>query len=95
MIGVQDISNAARPLLEYYGFSGATLFGSYASGTATDASDLDVLVDVPQGTKTKRVFAFAYDLGEKLGVDVDAYGSHEVHEDSDFYRSIMASGVAL
>ena len=95
MVQVLDISKAARPLLDAYGFSGATLFGSFANGTATEQSDVDLFVQVPEGTKTKTVFAFAYDLSEALGLDVDAYGSHEVHEDSDFHRSIMANGIAL
>ena len=95
MVSLRDISEAAKPLLASYGFAGATLFGSYADGTASGDSDIDLFVRVPEGTKTKRIFSFAYDLGEKLGVDVDAYGSHEVHADSDFYRSIMANGIAL
>lgn len=95
MIDVRDISDAARPLLERYGFSGATLFGSFARGTASESSDVDLLVDVPEGTKTKSVFAFAYDLGAALGVDVDAYGTHEVRPDSPFYRNVMSHGVSL
>ena len=95
IIGVQDISRAAKPILEAYGFQGATLFGSFADGTASEHSDIDLFVQVPAGTKTKSIFAFAYDLGETLGRDVDAYGSHEVHEGSDFHRSIMAGGIAL
>ena len=95
MLTVQDISKAAKPLLKAYGFSGAILFGSHADGIATELSDVDVLVNVPEGTKTKRVFAFAYDLGEALGAEVDAYGSHEVRADSALHRNIMSTGVAL
>ena len=95
MIAVNDIRNAARPLLDSYGFGAATLFGSYANGTATDSSDIDVYVQVPEGTKTKRVFEFAYDLGEALGAEVDAYGSHEVRPTSKLYSQIQSSGVVL
>ena len=95
MLSLTDIRNAARPLLESYGFGGATLFGSYADGTATSSSDVDLFVQVPEGTRTKRIFAFAYDLGQVLGVEVDAYGSHEVSEHSALYKHICARGVAL
>ena len=78
-----------------YGFYGATLFGSYADGTASAESDVDVFLEVPEGTKTKSVFAFAYDLGAELGVDVDAYGSHEVRRGTPFYDSIRKHGVVL
>ena len=92
---IPDISRAARPLLESYGFTSAVLFGSHARGDADEGSDVDVFVTVPRGTKTNKVFAFAYDLGEALGVDVDAYGSHEVDSSSDFFREIQRFGVAL
>ena len=95
LITIMDIRNAVKPLLSAYGFAGATLFGSYAKGTATEESDVDVFVDVPAGTKTKHVFAFAYDLGEILGVNVDAYGSHEVPLSSELFRSIKNEGVVL
>lgn len=95
MVSVNDIAAAANPLLHEYGFRGATLFGSYANGQAHEGSDIDLYVLVPEGTRTKRVFEFAFDLGSKLGVDVDAYGSHEVNRSSAFYRGIMQNGVAL
>lgn len=95
MLAVSDIQAAIHPLLDAYGFTSATLFGSYANGTAGDDSDIDVFVQVPEGTKTKSVFEFAYDLGEALGVDVDAYGSHEVPATSKLYSQIQAIGVAL
>ena len=95
MLRIADIRNAVKPLLKAYGFSGATLFGSYATGTAAEGSDVDLYLSVPEETKTKSVFAFAYDLGEALGVDVDAYGSHEVRKDGALFKQIVESGVIL
>lgn len=74
---------------------GAVLFGSYADGTATENSDIDLFLQVPQLTKTKKVFEFAYDLEQELGAEVDAYGSHEVLVDSDLYKTIHTKGIAL
>lgn len=95
MLTINEIRKATNTLLDSYGFFEAILFGSYASGVATENSDVDVYVKVPKGTKTKQVFAFAYDLGKELGVDVDAYGSHEVPEESNFFKLIHDNGVAL
>lgn len=95
MLTLQAIKKEIRPLLVEYGFLGAVLFGSYADGTASGNSDIDLYVNVPDGTKTKQVFAFAYDLGEKLGATVDAYGSHEVPVSSSLYQQIQTKGVVL
>ena len=92
---VKNIQEATRSLLDTYGFLGAVLFGSYADGTATEKSDVDIFLSVPQHTKPKRIFEFAYDLGEVLGTDVDAYGSHEVLPNSDFYNQIHSKGITL
>ena len=95
MLSTDDIKEAARPLLKSYGFNGATLFGSFARGNPTENSDVDIFVLVPEGTKTKWVLEFAYDLGEKLGVEVDAYGSHEVPSGSKLLDQIIMYGVKL
>ena len=92
---IQEIQAATRLLLNAYGFMGAVLFGSYADGTASAISDIDLFLQVPQQTKTKKIFEFAYDLGEELGVNVDAYGSHEVPVGSKLYDQIQMKGIAL
>ena len=94
-ITINDIRLASKPLLSKYGFSGAMLFGSYAKGTESANSDIDLFIQVPEGTKTKKVFAFAYDLGEVLGRNVDAYGSHEVPKTGELYNQIQMHGVLL
>lgn len=43
--------NAVRPALSRAGVSHLAVFGSQARGQATPSSDLDVLVEVPEGTK--------------------------------------------
>lgn len=45
MCNVSDIQTALTPVFLDYGISRAVLFGSVAKGTATDKSDLDLLVD--------------------------------------------------
>ena len=42
---VSDIQTVLTPVFDNYGISRAVLFGSIAKGTATDKSDLDLLVD--------------------------------------------------
>ena len=42
---VSDIQTMLTPVFDDYGISRAVLFGSAAKGTATEKSDLDLLVD--------------------------------------------------
>ena len=42
---VSDIKTVLTPVFDNYGISRAVLFGSIAKGTATEKSDLDLLVD--------------------------------------------------
>ncbi|NQY79521.1 MAG: nucleotidyltransferase domain-containing protein [Candidatus Caenarcaniphilales bacterium] len=57
-----------------YGFTEMLLFGSYASNSATDKSDVDIAVKVDKGFKTYRNFIDAktelsHDLGDR-GIDL-------------------------
>ena len=42
---VDQIRSLTAPIAEAYGVKRLSLFGSYARGEATDASDVDLLVD--------------------------------------------------
>jgi len=47
------------------------VFGSVARGEDTDASDLDLLVRVPEGTGLLALGRFTQELQDLLGVSVD------------------------
>ncbi|MCD8152744.1 MAG: nucleotidyltransferase domain-containing protein [Clostridiales bacterium] len=63
---IEEISRRILPVAEKYKLPAVYLFGSYARGTATEDSDVDLLVDV-SGTQIKGLFA----LGE-LYCDLEA-----------------------
>lgn len=42
---IQEIRNRVTPVAEKYDIKAVFLFGSYARGTATEKSDIDLLVD--------------------------------------------------
>lgn len=70
---VDEITSIVRPIAERYGLRAVYLFGSYARGTATVDSDIDLLIDTT-GTKIKsllQVAAVYCDLEEALGKPVD------------------------
>ena len=71
----------------------ALLFGSYARGDATAASDIDLVVYGGPAFHNTDIFAFAEELHERSGKPVDVYEISELRVGTSFYDSVMAEGV--
>jgi predicted nucleotidyltransferase len=54
-----------------HGARGVRLFGSYARRASTEASDIDVLVELEPGTSLLDLVAIKQDLEDLLGCKVD------------------------
>ena len=52
----EQIERIVAPIARLYGLPAVYLFGSYARGTATEKSDIDLLIDT-RGTALKGLFA--------------------------------------
>lgn len=69
----EQIRQAILPVAEKYKLRAVCLFGSYARGTATEESDIDLIIDTA-GTEIKRLPQLATvscDLETALGKKVD------------------------
>ncbi|WP_062522747.1 nucleotidyltransferase domain-containing protein [Demequina silvatica] len=70
-----DLVRAAAPVLRTlateHGYRRLSVFGSVARGDATPSSDIDLLVEAPEGTSSLEFVAFARLLSTVLGRDVD------------------------
>ena len=49
MLTVEEIKARIRPLCREYGIKRAFLFGSYARGNSTEASDVDIRIEKLEG----------------------------------------------
>lgn len=70
-VNLEEIKRKIVPILKEEGATRAALFGSVVRGEATKKSDVDILVDLPEG---KTLFDFAglqLKLEEALGKKVD------------------------
>ena len=70
---IAEIADIVRPIAERYGIPAVYLFGSYARGTATEQSDIDLLIDTT-GTDLTTLFgigAVYADLEDALGKPID------------------------
>lgn len=95
MLTKKEIENAILSLLRKYHAESAVLFGSYARGDATPQSDLDVIVFGGAQFKKVNIFAFAEELREMTGKDVDAFEISEIDTDTDFYHSLIREGIKI
>jgi predicted nucleotidyltransferase len=76
-MSVEEIRNKVRPTLKKYKVKKAGIFGSVVRGEATDNSDVDILVELPDQASLFDLAGLKIDLEELLGkkVDVLTYNS--------------------
>ena len=89
ILTLEKIKEIVKPIAAKYKIKEVYLFGSYARGEATIESDIDFLVFGGTQFKLTMIFAFAEDLREVFGKEIDAFEINEVNPDSQFYQKIM------
>ena len=92
---LDELTGMLRPIIDRHNVEKAVVFGSYASGTATPESDLDVLVYGGEGFRCRSVFAIAEELHEASGKRVDVYERSELLDGSPLLDAIDKEGVLL
>lgn len=87
--------DAAAPILkalaENQGYSRLAVFGSFARGQASAVSDIDLIVEAPQGTSSFDFVRFTMLIEQVLGrqVDVVSYGGLKPGLDDDIRREAV------
>lgn len=71
MLTINEIKTVVAKIGQKYGIGHAYLFGSYAKNTATESSDVDLIIDMSNIKKYKDYFHFCNELKNALGKDVD------------------------
>ena len=86
---IEQLKERIAPVALKYGLPAVYLFGSYAKGEATEASDVDILVD-KTGTEIKGLFAVGglyNDLSEALGKQIDLVTTSALEQESTRERT--------
>lgn len=76
---VQALAEQALPILRRFGVSRAGVFGSRARGEEGASSDLDILVDLTDGSTLLDLVGLQLELGDALGISVDAHTYRSLH----------------
>lgn len=90
---ISDIQTSLAPVFSAYGISRAVLFGSTVRGTATENSDLDLLVD--SKLRGLKFVGFMEAVRQAAGIPVDVFDVKHIEADSRIDREIRATGVTI
>lgn len=90
---VRDAQDALTPVFEQYGISRAVLFGSIAQGTATQKSDIDLLVD--SHLRGMKFVGLMEAVRQIAGRPVDVFDVTHIERGSPLDREIHATGITI
>ncbi len=94
VLTLDAIKSRLFPVFANYNVNSAFIFGSYAKGSATEKSDIDLIVD--SKLRGLRFFAFQEDIREALGQkEVDLFDVTHIEEGSKVQQEINATGIKI
>ena len=102
-VGLDTIKQRIAPVAKGYGLPAVYVFGSYATNTATETSDLDLLVDTTY-TALNSLFklgALYADFEEALGMRIDMITVDSLEQpartklDKEFKTQVMRERVPV
>ena len=86
----EDIVAACANVFSEYDVHYCYLFGSYAKGTATEASDVDLLIST--SVSGLRYYGLAEKLREKLKKNVDLINLEQLLDNQELLNNILKDG---
>ena len=95
MIDLQNIKTQLEPLFVKHGIVRVIVFGSYAKGTATENSDIDMVIDSGGLLDGMNFFTAQYELSQALPINSDIYEQIEIKEGSGLQSEILKHGVII
>ncbi|MBO4626355.1 MAG: nucleotidyltransferase domain-containing protein [Lachnospiraceae bacterium] len=93
VLTIEEIRDLSRSIFEQYAVESAILFGSYAKGTATATSDVDIVV-VSEVTGL-RFFGLTESLREALKKRVDILDQRQLVGNEELLRDVLKDGVRI
>lgn len=93
ILTMDEIKRACRKVLDEYSVKYCILFGSYAKGTPTETSDVDLLISTD--VTGLRFYGIAERLREALCKKVDLLDLRQLTENRDLLDEILKDGVRV
>ena len=92
---VNDIKKMLYPLFNSLPVNTAILFGSYAKGTPTQISDVDIMINSNGKIRGIDFFGVREDIFEVLQIPVDLIEASQLVEGGRAQREIAETGVVI
>ena len=93
LYSMEELKSILTPVFQKNGVKKATLFGSYSKGTATQSSDVDLMVD--SGLKGLSFFGLLEDVCSSLDCPVDLIDRQDIVPDSRIDQEIAQTGKVI
>ncbi|MBQ7378704.1 MAG: nucleotidyltransferase domain-containing protein [Clostridia bacterium] len=93
ILTLEQIENACRQVLDQYNVRYCILFGSYAKGTQTETSDVDLLISTD--ITGLRFFGIAERLRNQLHKKVDLLDLNQVSSNKQLLDEVLKDGVKI
>ena len=95
MLTIEEITQKLKPVFEANGVTKAILFGSYADGTATEDSDLDIVVETEPHVRGWDFFGIIEDVRQCLEKEIDMIASRDIVSGSKVDMEVTQKGMVI
>ena len=92
---VTDIKEKLNAIFKNNSIEKAILFGSYAKGSPTQSSDVDIFIDSNGKVRGIDFFGILEDITETLRLPVDLIEASQLIDGGRIEREIMETGVVI
>ena len=92
MISIDEITKCLTPIFDNSGVTRAVLFGSYAKGTATDSSDIDIIIETESHIRGLMFYGILDRVVDALGMEVDMIPRRSIKPNSPIEDEINKTG---
>jgi len=98
MLTIKEITEKLTPVFEANGVTKAVLFGSYAKGTATPNSDVDLVIDTSpevRGWAKLAIYGRITDVMDDLKMDIDIIHKNGLKRNSHMSEEVDKTGKVI
>ena len=93
VLTIEDITRKCAKVLEQYDVNFCYLFGSYAKGTATDTSDVDLLIST--AISGIQFYDLVETVRETLQKKVDVLNHKQLNDNPELVHEILKDGIKI
>ena len=93
LLSIKDITAVCNEVFSHYPVTWCYLFGSYAKGTATEQSDVDLAVS--EGVEGLRFYGMVETLRNSLRKNVDVLTTEQLSSNPKLLNEIMQDGIKI